>query len=60
MHTYYRADVLSAQDHVQKNNDSLPSVVMALCLLLLDTSSKQGTFLTSLHSNADHKEIGGT
>jgi nucleolar pre-ribosomal-associated protein 1 len=52
--------ILFLQGHVQKNNDYLPSVVMALCLLLLDTSSKQGTFLTSLHSSADRKEIGGT
>lgn len=50
--------ILYLQDHVQKNSDSLPSVVMALCLLLLDRSSKQGTLLTLLHSNADHKEIG--
>ncbi|RCV36782.1 hypothetical protein SETIT_8G009000v2 [Setaria italica] len=33
--------ILYLQDHVQKNSDSLPSVVMALCLLLLDRSSKQ-------------------
>lgn len=35
--------ILYLQDHVAKNSDSLPSVIMALCLLLLDRSSKQGT-----------------
>ena len=35
--------ILYLQDHVQRNSDSLPSVVMALCLLLLNRSSKQGT-----------------
>jgi nucleolar pre-ribosomal-associated protein 1 len=35
--------ILYLQDHVAKNSDSLPSVVTALCLLLLDRSSKQGT-----------------
>lgn len=33
--------ILYLQDHVQRNSDSLPSVVMALCLLLLNRSSKQ-------------------
>ncbi|CAN6250215.1 unnamed protein product [Urochloa humidicola] len=33
--------ILYLQDHVPKNSDSLPSVVMALCSLLLDRSSKQ-------------------
>ncbi|OQU82370.1 hypothetical protein SORBI_3006G221600 [Sorghum bicolor] len=33
--------ILYLQDHVAKNSDSLPSVVTALCLLLLDRSSKQ-------------------
>ncbi|WVZ87214.1 hypothetical protein U9M48_033889 [Paspalum notatum var. saurae] len=33
--------ILYLQDHVPKNSDSLPSVVMALCLLLLDRSNKQ-------------------
>ncbi|CAL4912422.1 unnamed protein product [Urochloa decumbens] len=33
--------ILYLQDHVQRNSDSLPSIVMALCLLLLDRSSKQ-------------------
>jgi nucleolar pre-ribosomal-associated protein 1 len=34
--------ILYLQNHLLKNSDSLPSVVMALCLLLLDASSKQG------------------
>ncbi|KAL6844553.1 hypothetical protein ACP4OV_026226 [Aristida adscensionis] len=33
--------ILYLQNHVQKNSDSLPSIVMALCLLLLNRSSKQ-------------------
>lgn len=33
--------ILYLQDHVKKNSDTLPSVVTALCLLLLDRSSKQ-------------------
>ncbi|XP_039774061.1 uncharacterized protein LOC120641844 isoform X2 [Panicum virgatum] len=33
--------ILYLQDHVQRNSDSLPSVVMTLCLLLLNRSSKQ-------------------
>ncbi|TVU16596.1 hypothetical protein EJB05_40168 [Eragrostis curvula] len=31
--------ILYLQNHAQNSSDSLPSVVMALCLLLLDTSS---------------------
>jgi nucleolar pre-ribosomal-associated protein 1 len=34
--------ILHLQDHMPKNSDSLPSVIAALCLLLLDRSSKQG------------------
>ena len=49
--------ILYLQDHVQRNSDSLPSVVMALCLLLLNRSSKQGTPLTLLHSNANCKDF---
>uniref|UniRef100_A0A0A9E738 URB1 C-terminal domain-containing protein n=1 Tax=Arundo donax TaxID=35708 RepID=A0A0A9E738_ARUDO len=33
--------ILYLQDHVQKNSDYLPSVVMALCLLLLDRYGNQ-------------------
>ncbi|XP_062220395.1 LOW QUALITY PROTEIN: uncharacterized protein LOC133919867 [Phragmites australis] len=33
--------ILYLQDRVQNNSDSLPSVVMALCLLLLDRSGNQ-------------------
>lgn len=33
--------ILHLQDHMPKNSDSLPSVIAALCLLLLDRSSKQ-------------------
>uniref|UniRef100_A0A0A9CSM8 URB1 C-terminal domain-containing protein n=1 Tax=Arundo donax TaxID=35708 RepID=A0A0A9CSM8_ARUDO len=33
--------ILYLQDHVQKNSDSLPSVVLALCLLLLNRSGNQ-------------------
>jgi nucleolar pre-ribosomal-associated protein 1 len=34
--------ILYLQNHLLKNSDSLPSVVMALCLFILDASSKQG------------------
>ena len=50
--------ILYLQDHVAKNSDSLPSVVTALCLLLLDRSSKQGT-LTLLHSDEINLSILG-
>jgi nucleolar pre-ribosomal-associated protein 1 len=34
--------ILYLQDRVKRNSDTLPSVVTALCLLLLDRCSKQG------------------
>ena len=34
--------ILYLQDHVQKSSDTLPSVVMAISLLVLGSSSKQG------------------
>jgi nucleolar pre-ribosomal-associated protein 1 len=34
--------IIYLQDRVKRNSDTLPSVVTALCLLLLDRCSKQG------------------
>ncbi|KAL6651997.1 hypothetical protein ACP70R_010922 [Stipagrostis hirtigluma subsp. patula] len=46
--------IIYLQNHVQKNSDSLPSVVMALCLLLLDRSSKQvNRYLADIRGNIE-------